>query len=218
MPQSTSLLATLEARARRRRFARICQLLPEKRPLRLLDVGGTSAYWDTVGWAQLEPCEIVLFNRAAESVDGGPFRVEVGDARDLSRYPTGSFDVVLSNSVIEFVGALEEQQRMADEARRVGHMFLLQTPNAWFPLDWQTLVPFFHWLPTAWRVWCHMRFNVGRRSRARDRATAEVLATRVSALSRRELASMFPGCRIEHERVLGLTKSFLVHNAPRCRP
>lgn len=213
MPTLMNALATLEVRARRRRFARICQLLPRARPLRILDVGGTKAYWDSVGWAPLEPCEIVLFNSAAASVDDGPFRTEVGDARDLSRYPPGSFDVVLSNSVIEFVGGLEGQQRMADEVRRVGRLFVLQTPNAWFPLDWQTLMPFFHWLPADCKAWCHRRSRVGRRARARDQATAEWLATRVSALGKRELAALFPGCHIEHERVMGFTKSFIVHNA-----
>lgn len=206
-------LSRIEANARRRRYQRFCQLIPPKRPVRILDVGGTRAYWSTVGLGQLGECEIVLYNIAAAEDPGPPFVIEHGNACDLSRFADRSFDVAFSNSVIEFVGDADDQRRMICEMRRVASIVVLQTPNASFPVDWQTLVPFFHWLPPRWRAWCHRRFRVGRVKRVPDGATADYVARRVRALTRADIESLFPGCTIECERVMGLVKSIVAHNA-----
>ena len=67
----------------------------------------------------------------------------------MPEFTTGEFDVVFSNSVIEHVGDFDDQRRMADEVRRVGRRFFVQTPNRWFPLEVHTRLPFVHWLPDA---------------------------------------------------------------------
>lgn len=64
----------------------------------------------------------------------------LGDARDLSRYGDGEFDVVFSNSCIGHVGGFEDQLRMAREIRRVGRRYFVQTPNHGLPIDWRILV------------------------------------------------------------------------------
>ena len=114
---------------RQRRFDRFVERLrrPAGRPLRLLDVGGTSVYWAEIDWRQLQPVEIVLFNVGLQPV-AAPFQSVAGDARDLSRYGDQTFDVVYSNSVIGHVGTLDDQARMAREIQRVGPH--LRSPDA----------------------------------------------------------------------------------------
>ena len=140
-----------------------------------------------------------------------PFKAVVGDARDLSRYPDRQFNVVFSNSVIGHVGSFQDQQRMANEIRRVGQRFFVQTPNHGFLVDWRTLVPFFHFLPTRAQAWCFEHFKVGTYRRASCRAEAINLAHRIRNIRRCELPILFPNAAVVPERVLGLTKSFMVH-------
>jgi SAM-dependent methyltransferase len=173
--------------ARRRRFALLVRLVqsvpPLNRPLRLLDVGGTVAYWREMDpQAFGRPVCITLLNVTRQDAQP-PFVALVGDARDLSQFPDHAFDVVCSNSCIGHVGSLIDQAKMAAEIQRVGVRFMLQTPNHHFPIDWQTRIPAKHWIRPS--------------SRHRN-------------LTRRELAGLFPTGQIHHERILGLTKSFVV--------
>ena len=71
-----------------------------------------------------------------------------GDACSLP-FRDDSFDVVFSNAVIEHVGGRERQQRLVEEALRVGRRVFLTTPNRWFPVEVHTRVPLVHWLPDA---------------------------------------------------------------------
>ena len=213
MPKA-KLFDWVETVARRRRNALLVRLLkPLKRPLSILDVGGTIEYWRTMELPSGSASQIVLLN-TFEQPANAPFEAVVGDACDLSRYNDRQFDLVFSNSVIGHVGSFSDQHRMAREIRRVGKYFFLQTPSHGFPLDWRTLVPFFHFLPAETQAWCFEHFSVGTYSRARSSAEALHLATRVRNIRRRELALLFPQANVVNERVLGLTKSFMIHTFP----
>jgi len=58
----------------------------------------------------------------------------VGDGRYLP-FRDGSFDIVFSNSVIEHISSPEDQQRFADEVRRTGRAYWVQTPDYRFPIE-----------------------------------------------------------------------------------
>ncbi|WP_255695553.1 methyltransferase domain-containing protein [Rhodohalobacter sp. 614A] len=60
---------------------------------------------------------------------GKQFQYVQGDALDMHMFEDKSFDVVFSNSVIEHVGSFENQRRFADEVRRVGKAYWVQTPD-----------------------------------------------------------------------------------------
>ena len=85
-------------------------------------------------------------------------------------FADGTFDLVLSNAVIEHVGEEAEQRRFVAEHERVGRHWIVTTPNRWFPVEAHTKVLLRHW---------------SRRWRARQE-----LFTRL--LSRHELARMLP--------------------------
>lgn len=177
-------------------------------PARLLDVGGTTDFWRDCLPAGLSVTLLNVFDqRPAKGME-----VLVGDGCDLSRFESNSFDIVFSNSVINLVGKWKRQQQMANEIRRVGCRYFVQAPNRGFVLDWRTLVPFFHWLPPSVQAWCFQRIPVGRYQRVPDVKQAFELATRVRDLTRCELSELFPEGTIVPEKVLGLTKSFMVHH------
>jgi hypothetical protein len=194
---------------RRRRFVIFSDLLAGlPRPVKILDVGGTQSFWERMGPA--EGIEVVLLNLQAPVATLPGFSGVAGDARDMRGFNDGEFDVVFSNSVIEHVGDYGDQRRMAGEVRRVGQRYFVQTPNKYFPVEPHFLFPFYQFLPLRARAWLIGRFDLGWRKRAPDPQKALEQARSVRLLTRSELAGLFPDGTILDEKLLGLTKSFMV--------
>lgn len=72
----------------------------------------------------------------------------LADARSLP-FADRSFDLVFSNAVIEHVGLLDSQERMAREVQRVGRRWFITTPNRWYPFEFHARVPMLSWLPSG---------------------------------------------------------------------
>lgn len=202
---------TLAARMRSRRFAFFLSLLNRlKRPLNVLDVGGTPGFWESMRSAALGDVQVTLLNLQSERVSGPKFESVAGDARDLSRYHDRAYDVVFSNSVIEHLGpSFADQQLMANEIRRVGKRFFVQTPNRYFPIEPHFLTPGFQFLPVPVRVWAVTHFDVGWYPRFANRAAAQREVESISLLTENQFRTLFPGAEIYKEKILGLTKSFI---------
>jgi hypothetical protein len=204
---------SLATRMRRRRFDFFLSLLDHvKRPARILDVGGTQDFWESMGRGNLGDLRVTLLNLEAQPVSGSNFESVAGDARDLSRYADGSFDVVFSNSVIEHLGpGFADQQLMADEIRRVAQRYFVQTPNRHFPIEPHFLTPGFQFLPVSARVWAATHFNLGWYKKFTDRDAARREVGSISLLTGRQMRRLFPGALIYKEKFLGLTKSFVAY-------
>ena len=65
-------------------------------------------------------------------------------------FPDDTFDLALSNAVIEHVGDEDAQRRLIAEHLRVASHVIITTPNRWFPLETHTNAVLRHWSP-AWR-------------------------------------------------------------------
>jgi hypothetical protein len=204
---------SLATRMRRRRFEFFLSLLDLiDRPVSVLDVGGTQNFWEVMGLRSLGDLRITLLNLETQPVSSSNFESVAGDARDLSRYGDASFDVVFSNSVIEHLGpSFADQQLMANEIRRVGKRYFVQTPNRHFPIEPHFLTPGFQFLPVSARVWAVTHFDVGWYKAFADRDAARREVESISLLTQRQFQRLFPGALIYKERFLGLTKSFVAY-------
>lgn len=174
---------------------------------RILDVGG-----DVYPWNELNPAArvtILNISPPRSIPNNNQFEFVVGTGTDL-QYPDGSFDLVFSNSVIEHVGDLLAQEQFAREALRVGKRVYCQTPNKWFPIEPHFIAIFIHWLPfpIARKL---VRFGTiwGWVNKPSQEVIDSYLST-IRLLTMRELVGLFPGCTLRRERVLGLTKSFII--------
>lgn len=200
-------------RLRERRFAFFARLLEQvPRPLRLLDIGGTETFWETMGFVGQDGVEITLCNLTPLPTPRHPgIRLVQGDACKLDAFADDEFDVVFSNSVIEHVGDLARCQAMADEVQRVGRRYFVQTPNRHFPTDPHFPFPFFQFLPVEVRARLLQVLPLAWVGRIRDPAHAREVARSVRLLSEQEFRSLFPGCSIYREKLFGLTKSFIAY-------
>jgi hypothetical protein len=59
------------------------------------------------------------------------------------------FDMAFCSAVIEHVGDYEQQRKFVSELMRISRNVYILTPNRWFPVDFHTMLPLIHWLPTA---------------------------------------------------------------------
>ncbi len=203
---------SLATRLRRRRFRILAAMIEgTPRPIRILDVGGSQAYWHMMGFADMPGVQIVLLNLRQGEPSSPPFTFVQGDGRDLSRFGDGSFDIVFSNSALEHVGGFEDQRQMAHEVRRVGRKYCVQTPNRCFPIEPHFLFPFFQFLPLTLRVWLLRHFSLGWVKRVEDEKTARDVVMGIHLLSRDEVRELFQDGDLYEERILGLVKSFVAH-------
>lgn len=201
---------SLASRMRRRRLEMIVELAADFRPpVRVLDVGGTESFWLSAGDALYSNLAITLLNLEAVEVSDPKMTSVAGDGRDMSEIDTDAFDIVFSNSVIEHVGGHAERVRMANEIRRTGRSYFVQTPSRFFPLEPHFHVPMFQFFPLRVRAELLHRYDLGWQQKEPDYDRALQAVTGVDLLGRRQLQALFPDAELETERFLGLEKSLI---------
>jgi SAM-dependent methyltransferase len=185
------LADSVSLRSRKRKLELFLDELAPTAQTTVLDVGA-----DELGFGEGDGCATLNFFEelypwpeqitALGLHDGAGFRARYpvipyvqGNALELP-FDDGAFDVVFSNAVIEHVGGREAQRRFVSEALRVGRQVFLTTPNRRFPVEVHTRLPLVHWLPDS---------AAHRMYRAAGRGWAD----EIHLLSRRGLASLFPG-------------------------
>jgi hypothetical protein len=145
------------------------------------------------------------------------FRPVLVPAEGRLPFEDGEFDVVFCSSVIEHLTvprpewytlkdssfarrSLPKQRAFADEIRRIGRAYWVQTPAREFFLETHSWLPFIHWLPR--RAYVDI-LSVTRHFWLSKHAPNWHL------LTREHMEAMFPEARIVAERSLGMAKSWI---------
>ena len=129
------------------------------------------------------------------------------------------FDIVVSNSVIEHVTmtkeacmsgisqeewiskSLQRQRQFADEIRRVGKMYFVQTPHKDFPIELHTWLPFVNFL--------NHQHTVSLVRYTNKYWVQKCGYVNWNLLSFKQMKQFFPEALIRIERVLGLPKAII---------
>ncbi|MCS3748233.1 hypothetical protein FHY18_003866 [Xanthomonas arboricola] len=179
---------------------------------RVIDVGGTLAYWAHVPDAFFaeHACEVTVVNLddSAQPTARPSLRAQQGDGCALA-FADNAFDIAHSNSVIEHVGDAARTRAFADEIRRVAPQYYVQTPNYWFPVEPHYLAPGVQFLPRAWQAELLYRVPLGRIDRPQTRAQARCFVDDIRLLRRHDMARLFPDAALVAERWYGLNKSWI---------
>ena len=200
------------SKARKKRFDFFIGKLDQlEKPLKILDVGGTQIFWDSMGFEEHPDIKIYLLNLEHQKVRGSNFISLKGDATCLSEYEDNFFELVYSNSVIEHLFTWENQLKMAEEIRRVGKNHFIQTPNYWFPIEPHFVFPFFQYLPKKLRISLITSFSLGHHKKYADKEMAKNKVEEVKLLSIKEMKKLFPYSNIYKEKFFGLNKSIVAY-------
>jgi SAM-dependent methyltransferase len=117
------------------------------------------------------------------------------DATDRLPFADGEFDLAYSSSVVEHLRP-EDRAAYAQELRRVGRAYWVQTPAYSFPIEPHALLPFAHWLPERVR---RPYWRLGVAGEYED----------IALLRRAELERLFPDGEVIAERVGPFAKSWI---------
>lgn len=192
----------------------IARIVAKNGTCSVLDVGGTYTFWTTWGqgldWAKVKvDCINLDVNHALEGKDNSSIQMMQGDACDLNTIANQSYDLVFSNSVIEHVGLWRRQMAMANEVRRVGKSYFVQTPYFWFPVEPHLRTLFIHWLPQsiAYRMMLRKKRGFWKKSDTVSEATLAVQSAII--LDIRQMRELFPDAHLQNEKFMGWTKSLI---------
>ena len=82
------------------------------------------------------------------------------DGLDLPFADKG-FDISFANAVIEHIAGDDARRQFVSEMMRVSRCCIITTPNALFPVEAHSRLPFAHWLPDEWFNWLTHRLGIG---------------------------------------------------------
>jgi SAM-dependent methyltransferase len=193
---------------------------------KILDLGGgTGAHIHSVlQGSEVLPCNVYIADvcpRQLEEVSKYGYQSVRIDEDATLPFPDRFFDLVWCSSVIEHVTvpkdhvwlmddecfsrqAIVRQRVFADEIRRVGKGFWVQTPARSFPIETHCWLPFAGWISRPAQVrlarWAERYWVVGH-------------MPDYHLLTRGHMEALFPDASILSERCLGLTKSWIAVKA-----
>jgi len=148
-------ISKISLHARQKMFASLMRIAKPTAETTVLDVGVTSdRREDSNFFEKLYPYSAKL---TAVGLEDAAFLEQEypgvkyikADGLNLP-FPDKSFDLVVSFATIEHVGSRQNQKAFVRELCRVSHTCFITTPNRWYPIEFHTVLPLIHWLPSQW--------------------------------------------------------------------
>jgi hypothetical protein len=202
--------ASAGANARAQRWEMFRDAFPDIGTMRVLDLGGTVASWQS---AAVRPREVTVVNLCHQEDPGEEWIVRIqGDACRAADVLSAAgvhprFDVVFSNSLIEHVGGHARRAELAEQVHELAPRHWVQTPYRYFPIEPHWLFPGIQFLPVAARGRILMHWPLTYHSADIDTARARAMSTELLGMA--EMRTYFPGSVILRERVFGMTKALI---------
>ncbi len=198
-------LRPFQRRMRERRMRLFIQNVDLRAGMRVIDLGGSPMIWQFVEI----PLDITMLNleyadgaeEEAKTIRQHKFTFVVGDACRAD-FPSSSFDLAFSNSVIEHVGSGEKRAEFAREVRRLAPRYWVQTPSKYFPIEAHTGMPFWWYYPES------VRRRLKRKWHEKLPAWTEMIEG-TDIVEQQELEAIFPQARILKETLMGMVKSYI---------
>jgi hypothetical protein len=211
-------LRTYTRHQRKLKFLKFIQGVTDQRPLRVLDIGGTVAFWRD-WWRLTEPDGIYvtlannhLQDDTHDSVSDLPFLINWRvDATQLTRDDFARFDCLFSNSCIEHLTSRDEQRQLAQSILDSKLPYFVQVPNKYALIDPhypRPYVPMFGAYPRHMQRRILMALSLGQRDRHTFESATQVLH-HYHPLGPSDMRSLFPTARVAVERPLGIPMSIL---------
>lgn len=179
------------------------------RNTRVLDLGGGLYFWELAKSEGFPVPRVTVVNtrpcpgQALPEVDW-----VLSDARSTG-FKNSSFDIVFSNSLVEHLKDWTSQVQFANEVRRLGPNYFVQTPNKWFFVEPHFVTPFIHWAPLSVRRALGPRATLwGWMNRATLEQYREQL-NEIRLLGLRDMHMLFPDANLVSERWMGMVKSIV---------
>lgn len=178
---------------------------------KILDVGGNPFIWQIAVEHGLPAIDqITVLNVYEDDSANLPANVRwvVGDGCKLP-FADGEFDVVFSNSVIEHLGVHDSQVSFANEVRRVGKNYWIQTPDPRFFIEPHYLSPFIHWLPVERQRKVARHGTTWGLLTQPSQEEIDARLKEIRLIPPREFKEMFSDAEIVNERWIGMPKSLV---------
>jgi hypothetical protein len=201
---------SLASKFRNKRHNLFKRILADYNPIKILDIGGTQNYWKDY-YDDIKNLEVTMVNLSEEKVTFPNLKSMIGDATNLFEIKDNEYDLIFSNSVIEHLFSKENQIKMAEEIKRVGKSYFIQTPNRFFPMEPHFLIPFYQFLPFSWQLFLLRNFSLGHVGKIQEKERAKVQINEIKLLSKNEFKELFSEATIYEEKFLFLTKSFVAY-------
>lgn len=193
--------------------------------VRLIDLGGTAAFWENWGLAQQPLLHVTLVNdhHLDKTHENEPITLPNihnlrADVLTLSATDLAEYDVIFSNSLIEHLPGPQLQRQLAQAIIDSGRPYFLQTPNKRSPVDPhfpRPYVPFFAAYPRTLQARLLSWSSLGSGSAAPSYEAALVRLSNYYPLTARGVRQLFPQARIVMERPLGVPMSIIAMSEAR---
>lgn len=90
----------------------------------------------------------------------------------------------------------------AEEIKRAGRRYFVQTPNRAFPLEPHVMMPLVNYLPKRWQRRLYRNFTLWGWLARPDQSYVDWFVEDTNLLGRREMERLFPGARLASGRSL----------------